>query len=159
MALLTLPVLPFHQISRELYLPKPFSKVRYFRDENKTRSGFSVLLNWAVCGQPSLKNTGTFHFLSAWYFWEVVVGVHRPALCKSLVWIRKVVVSRIEGKAMWLLVFCYGYRDFPCHCRSFNPSSSTLSPFYKQLLDEAFVISRIIKDEVSIISRAEGRGW
>ena len=59
---------------------------------------------------------------------------------------------------MWLLVFCYGYRDFPCHCRSFNPSSSTLSPFYKQLLDEAFVISRIIKVEVSVISRAEGRG-
>ena len=28
----------------------------------------------------------------------------------------------------------------------------------KQLLDEAFVISGIIKIEVSIISRAEGRG-
>ena len=40
------------------------------------------------------------------------------------------VVSRIEGKAMWLLVFFYGYRDFPRHCRSFNPSSCTLSPFY-----------------------------
>ena len=136
MALSTLPVLPFHQISRELPTKaffKMFSLISLFSRWNKTRSGFSVVLNWAVCGHASLKNTGTFHFLSAWYFWEVLVGVRRAALCKSLVWIPKVVVSRIVGKAMWLLVFFYGYQDFPCHCRSFNPSSSTLSPFYKQL--------------------------
>ena len=146
MALSTLPVLPFHQISRELPTKaffKMFSLISLFR------SGFSVLVNWAVCGQPILKNTGMFHFLPA----------HRLALCKSLVWIPKVVVSCIEGKVTWLLVFFYGYRDFPRHCRSFNPSSSTLSPFYKQLLDEAFVISGIIKVKVSVISRAEGRGW
>jgi len=29
---------------------------------------------------------------------------------------------------------------------------------YKQLLDEVFVISRIIKFEVSVISQAEGQG-
>ena len=30
---------------------------------------------------------------------------------------------------------------------------------FKQLLDKVFVISGIIKVEVSVISRAEGRGW
>ena len=38
---------------------------------------------------------------------------------KSLVWIPEVIVSRIEGKAMWLSVFYYSYRDFPRHHRSF----------------------------------------
>ena len=36
---------------------------------------------------------------------------------------------------------------------------TTLQQNYKQLLDEVFVISGIIKIEVSIICRAEGRGW
>ena len=41
------------------------------------------------------------------------------------------VVSRIEGKVTWLSVqVCYGYQNFPRHCRSFNPSSCTLSPSY-----------------------------
>ena len=31
--------------------------------------------------------------------------------------------------------------------------------YIKQSLDEVFVISGIIKVEVSVISRAEGRGW
>ena len=38
---------------------------------------------------------------------------------KLLVWIPKVVVSRIAGKATWLSVFYYSYRNFPRHRRSF----------------------------------------
>ena len=30
---------------------------------------------------------------------------------------------------------------------------------YKQMLEEIFVISGIIKVEASVISRVEGRGW
>ena len=50
------------------------------------------------------------------------------------------VVSRIEGKVTWLSIFCYGYQNFPRHCRSFNPSSCTLSlsyPSYCQTHDWA----------------------
>ena len=45
--------------------------------------------------------------------------------------------------------------------RTFSTRSSpTLSSSYiKQLLHEVFVISAIIKVEVSVISRTEGRGW
>ena len=40
-----------------------------------------------------------------------------------------------------------------------DPLLTTFQQNYKQLLDEVFVISEIIKVEVSVISWAEGRGW
>ena len=54
------------------------------------------------------------------------------AVCMSLVWISKAVVSHSDEEAMSLSVLYKINRNCgsSCHCRSFNQSSCCLSPFY-----------------------------
>ena len=49
------------------------------RKEVELRSRYAQFINWAACGESSLRHE--FNFSRGgwgWYFWEVVVGVHRP---------------------------------------------------------------------------------
>ena len=55
------------------------------------------------------------------------------AVCMSLVWISKAVVSHIDEEVMSLSVFyniVINYCDSSCHCCRFNPASCCFSPFY-----------------------------